>query len=50
MKEHKGYIGRIQNTGTQVVKAPWLAVRPSPSTCIFTPGLASAYSAWSRVS
>lgn len=22
MKENKGYIGRIQNTGTQVVKAP----------------------------
>lgn len=22
MKEQKGYIGRIQNTGTQVVKAP----------------------------
>lgn len=22
MKETKGYIGRIQNTGTQVVKAP----------------------------
>ena len=22
MKEHKGYIGRIQTTGTQVVKAP----------------------------
>ena len=22
MKEHKGYIGRSQNTGTQVVKAP----------------------------
>lgn len=22
MKEQKGYIGRVQNTGTQVVKAP----------------------------
>lgn len=22
MKETKGYVGRIQNTGTQVVKAP----------------------------